>query len=568
MFPIFAACDQRALSSRWPQDAVCLGYRHRLFNRDNYSANQMDAPETQSPMVAVNVAAAPTVNSEHIDWRHGPELPRQFPMTMPQLIADCVKHFAAVSVLIEGEKTATWRDLDEWSARLAAAWATQLPVGSRCAILVGNGLPHLIAELACWRLGAIAAPVFLGFSPERISDIVRHLSPSLIVIDDSTLRTALDIRVPHYTSSEVWSLSNCGSIGSDREISASDPCLIQFTSGSTGLPRGVVLTHGNLTSQQAAFAQHWPEVGPGDRIAGYLPWHHSFGGLAERLWSLSRGVTMTIVPGGGRDRAQLLQTVRRVNPTIFMSVPKIHAVMTKENVFSAGALRWAFTAGAPLPLDIHRWYSERGIPLCEGWGLTETSPSCTLTKPSTSTSGVVGWPIAGVSVGIRQSDHHIVVRGPNVMAGYFRQPTPSINNGILDSGDLGQWSEFGLQLTGRADHQLKIGNGEKVNAAALEEALHRCPGIRHAIVAAEPELLALIELEDNYPLNTAERAVAQVNAQQKIPYFCLTEAYVLKQPMSIENTMLTASLKISRGQVIEAYRRWIIDRGARFERVL
>jgi long-subunit acyl-CoA synthetase (AMP-forming) len=334
------------------------------------------------------------------------------------------------------------------------------------------------------------------------------------------------------------------------------PCLIQFTSGSTDVPRGVLLTHGNLASQQAAFAVHWPEVGPGDRIAAYLPWHHSFGGLAERLWALCRGVTMTIVPGGGRDRALLVQTMRSVDPTIFMSVPKIHALMAEENLFRAKSLRWAFTAGAPLPAQLHQWYAEREIPICEGWGLTETSPSCTLTKPGISFPGIVGWPIAGVSVGIRHSDHHIVVRGPNVMAGYYRRESPCLQQGILDSGDLGQWEANGLRLRGRADHHLKIGNGEKVCAAALEAALHQCIGVRHVLVAAEPELVAIIELDDGVPDEAAITAIASVNMQQEIPYFRISEIYRLMQPMSIDNHQLTASMKVSRNQVLQVFRNW------------
>jgi long-subunit acyl-CoA synthetase (AMP-forming) len=386
------------------------------------------------------------------------------------------------------------------------------------------------------------------------------------MVDDQELCSKLDVTVPKQSSTELWLATQRQISGGDRQISPNDACLIQFTSGSTGMPRGVVLTHRNLASQQAAFALHWPEVGPGDRLAGYLPWHHSFGGLAERLWALCRGVTMTLVPGGGRDRNLLVHTIRQVNPTLFMSVPKIHAVMAKENVFSKGALRWAFTAGAPLPTELHHWYEERGIPMCEGWGLTETSPSCTLTKPGHSIPGVVGWPIAGVSVGVRQSDQHIMVRGPNVMAGYLHQASPCLRNGILDSGDLGFWGLSGLQLRGRADHQLKIGNGEKVCAASLETALHQCSGIRHALVSAEPELVAIIELEEGFSRQSAAQAVNHVNAQQTIPYFRIGETLVLTQPMNIENTMLTASLKVSRGQVLLAYRRWQSEGGLLFER--
>jgi long-subunit acyl-CoA synthetase (AMP-forming) len=502
-----------------------------------------------------------------IDWRSGPPLPNLRPTTVPELIVDCLRRFPTAPVVSDGNRTATWSDLNAWSAQVAAAWSAHLPVGGRCAILVGNGLVHLVAELACWRLGAVAVPVFLGFGAQRIAELLMRVEPQVAVVDDPQIAHAVPVNVVKQSSDDLWSASSGQHQSKDRAVKSDDPCVIQFTSGSTGVPRGVILTHDNLASQQAAFGLHWPEIGPGDRLAAYLPWHHSFGGLAERLWSLCRGAHLTVVPGGGRDRQRLITTIREVAPTVFFSVPKIHALAAAENLFvRGGSLRWAFTAGAPMPDDLRQWYAQRDIPICEGWGLTETSPSCTLTSPGIGREGVVGWPIAGVTVGVRQSDGRILVRGPNVMAGYFRQPTPTLCDGVLDTGDIGAWSEDGLRLRGRADHQLKLGNGEKVCAAALEAALHTHPAILHAVVAAEPELIAVIEAQTGHASPEIWAAIDAVNAEQTVPYQRITALYIMHQHMSVENSMLTASLKVSRGQVLAAFRRWRCDGGPAFVR--
>jgi long-subunit acyl-CoA synthetase (AMP-forming) len=523
-------------------------------------------------MTMLPAPSAPTVSiavhDPHVDWREGPPLPSRRAHTACELIAESRSRFGDCIVLRDGGLDVSWNDLDAWSARLASAWAGYLPRGERCAVLLPNGLAHLLCELACWRLGAIAAPIFTGFGSERIAALLERLAAQVVVVADA--RQAPRATTAHVSdAAAVLAIARgAGPRNADRAVTGDDPCLIQFTSGSSGLPRGVVLTHDNLASQQAAFALHWPEVGPGDRLAAYLPWHHSFGGLAERWWSLCRGADLTVVPGGGRDRAMLMATVRAVRPTVFLSVPKIHALCAEERLLDPRVLRFVFTAGAPLPGDLRRWYADAGIALCEGWGLTETSPSCTLTRPGCGRDGIVGWPIAGVAVGVRRADGRLLVRGPNVMPGYFRQPSTTLVDGVLDTGDLGAWESDGLRLRGRADHQLKLGNGEKVCAAALEAHLvAELPALRHVVIAAEPDLMAIIDCAEHTSVDQVHAAVAAVNARQPVPYQRIVAVYRTARRLCVEDGNLTASLKVARGAVLDAWRRWHDEGGEAFERV-
>ncbi|MBA2481629.1 MAG: AMP-binding protein [Planctomycetes bacterium] len=501
--------------------------------------------------------------SPSIAWISGAALPADRPSTLGELFSRCVARLGSTTVLVDGELGLSWQDLDLWSGRIAAALADRVAPGERIAILAPNGAAHLLVELAAWRLAAVAAPIFTGFGQQRLRALVAELDPRVVVVADPAHAACAPPGAEIISTARVLEWARSSVRGIDRPASARTPCLIQFTSGSTGAPRGVVLCHDNLASQQAAFAQLWPEIGAGDRLASYLPWHHSFGALAERLWALCRGATITVVPGGGRDRQRFVDTVRAVRPTVFMSVPKMHAVALGEHALDARALRWAFTAGAPLPEELFAAYQRLGAPVYEGWGLTETSPSATITPPgSRHHPGVVGVPIPGVEVGVEADTGRILVRGPNVMLGYHRREAPTLVDGGLDSGDLGRWSDHGLVLTGRADQVLKLGNGEKVAAAEIEAALLAHPSVHHAVVAADGELIALLDAHAGHRMSALADAVRAANAAEPVPYRRIARAYALSRPCTIENGQLTASMKVARGAVLSMWSRWTSEGGA------
>ncbi len=503
-----------------------------------------------------------------VDWRAGAPLPADRATTIPELVARCVAAHGDATVLLDEGRRCSWRDLDAWSSRLASALAEHLPAGERLAILAPNGAAHLVVELAAWRLGAIAAPVFTGFGDARLRELMSELAPRAALVADAAHVRLLPAGCLAFAPERLWELATRpatqSATAADRPVAADTACLILYTSGtsgSSGTPRGVVLSHDNVASQQAAFAMLWPEVGVGDRLASYLPWHHSFGSLAERLWALCRGATVTLVPGGGRDRQRFIDTMRAVRPTVFMSVPKIHALVIAEEVLDRSCLKWAFTAAAPLPEALFSWYAAAHVPVYEGWGLTECSPSAVITPPgSRHEPGVVGQPIPGVDVGVERGTGRILVRGPNVMLGYFKRESPCLARdgvrSVLDSGDLGAWTDAGLKLSGRADHVLKLANGEKASAAEIEAILHAHLAVHHAVVAVDGELIALIEPRHGHAGVEAVDAVRAYNAVQAEPFLRIARVHLVAEPWTIENGHITASMKVARGRVLQSWRSW------------
>ena len=425
--------------------------------------------------------------------------------------------------------------------------------GNRVAFISANGYHRLVSEMAVMGTGMVAVPVFAGYASELTSDLIGFADVGLLVTDNlekiATLRAeCLPARIVAMTGNSnaadqelLDKLSGLGvasvtfmddllagdvkpAVASEdtadlerrmRSVDSDRLAMIMFTSGTSSFPKGVQLSHRNLMSQQKALEILWkPEAGM--RFLCYLPWHHSFGGLFERLFALHSGGCLAIDDSGGKDAARLLQNFGEVKPNVYFSVPKVYQeIVTKilaepelGDSFFHDDLKFVFTAAAPLPISTSEIFRNKGVPVVEGWGLTETSPCCTLTELSLErTPGVVGFPIPGVEI-MLGAENEILVKGPNVMRGYFKQPEMTagvFSDGWFRTGDVGDITIEGVKIISRIDRMFKLDNGEKIFPARIEDRIAgRCKFIKYAYVFGSGQKHPSLLTFPNYELMSAD----------------------------------------------------------------
>jgi len=534
------------------------------------------------------------------------------PETIGQLLVRNVAQFGNRPMFREKRaeriRNVTWNEfLLEVAAFARFLTSVGVVEGDRIAMFSPNRGEMLVAEFAAMSLGAIHVPIFPGYPPDHARALAEHASPTvLIVVDGSQLervgvppsvralvslepieeatvdRVLAGRAVPHASFSAV--LRQCAVNAGHPELGdflaaaagrdPRAPCLMLYTSGTSGLNKGVLLSHDNLLSQQRALSAIW-SITSEDRFLSYLPWHHSFGGNFEKYAALYHGALLVIDDSQGKHFDLLLRNWREVRPTVYFSVPKVfqqlvsHAEthpLDADRIFHP-ELRFLFTAAAPLPATLSEFFAVRGIPVREGWGLTETSPCCTVTDPAEprSVPGMVGYPIPGVTLAFA-GDGEILVQGPNVMPGYFADPEATAlalpGDGWFHTGDLGEPMGAGLRLVTRKDRVFKMLNAEKVIPTELENRLAGMnPYIRHVIVAgAGRDYLAALIFPDFFRIEQefgSDRAAADrtVKASLRETILCFNREHpvkyerfqafaVISKELSVEDQELTPSLKV------------------------
>ncbi len=284
-------------------------------------------------------------------------------------------------------------------------------------------------------------------------------------------------------------------------VNADDVAVLMYTSGTSGLPKGVMLTYGNLQSDVDASIEH-AGLQTKHKFLGVIPLFHAFGMTAMMLAPIQLG--STIVYMARFSAVGAVKAIREHGISILFGVPSMYAAMAHLKSASAedfSSLYATISGGEPLPTALRDGFAQRfGQTLYEGYGLTETSPVVALNTPQANQPGSVGKPLPGVQVkivddeGKRAPAHQsgeVWLKGPMIMKGYFNLPKETsealTGDGYFKTGDLGRVDEAGfLHITGRKK-ELIIVAGEKAVPREIEDLLLKHPGIREAAVVGKKD---------------------------------------------------------------------------------
>ncbi|MCC6815276.1 MAG: AMP-binding protein [Saprospiraceae bacterium] len=499
-----------------------------------------------------------------------------------------------------------WKDFYKDIQNIASNLKNQgFKEGDKMIIFSPNKLEMLELELAVMSMKGIVVPLFAYFHQETAELLIKHSGANFAAIDNEiqwnrikylnlelviSFNPSIEMARNTLPFVELLKSSANDSASLTIEIDSDFICLNMYTSGTMGTPKCVQLSHRNILSQQAALIKMW-NIDHTDRFLSYLPWHHSFGGIFELFTALSNGAEMILESSYGKDPTVIMQHWKNKKPTLFFSVPKVYQALYElakksketEEIFFHSNLKFIFTAAASLPQTLSDEFERRNIPVIEGWGLTETSPCCTLTDPSKKRKpGVVGFPIPGVQIAFAP-DGEILVKGPNVMKAYYNNAEANrgifTEDGWFRTGDIGEYTENGLKLITRKDRIFKLSNGEKVIPSDLEKLIEvQCPYVLHALIAGEGEEYPVALLFPNKKLlddpdyfvtlddgcfcprsleelsRCLKGCLHDANCSIGQKFSKIQSAVIIDDELSFDNGTLTSSMKASPKNILQVYK--------------
>ena len=549
-------------------------------------------------------------------------------------------------------KQATWREVGELVVRMRAGLKRDgFSAGERIAIMLKNSINWVVVDQGAYAQGMVPVPLFVDDRPDNVAFILADAQVKVIVIDGeehwkrlktvreqlTTLTLILSVKPvndpdePRLKTIGDWlpPLSSIDAASHERvPTTGSDLATIVYTSGTTGKPKGVMLSHRNmLANVQSGLSAY--EVYPQDVFLSFLPLSHMFERTCDYYLNIVSGASVVF----SRSVPQLAEDFRTVQPTIIFSVPRIYerflaaineqlakssslkrklfdfAVETGWEKFEhaqgrgpwqpafllwpllhkfvaekllqrlGGKLRFAISGGAALSPAVAKVFVGLGLPICQGYGLSEASPLLTVNLLDDNDPTTIGRAVPGVSLRVADNGG-LEARGPNIMLGYWNnaEATRAVlsDDGWLTTGDQVLIDARGfVHITGRLKDIIVMGNGEKIPPVDMELAIQLDALFEQVLVCGEgkPFLAALVVLNDEVWARTAaanglapqmssdvdnkaEKFLLQRIAVQikGFPgYAQVRKITVAAEKWTIDNGLMTPTLKLKRARIFEKY---------------
>jgi fatty-acyl-CoA synthase len=401
-----------------------------------------------------------------------------------------------------GGRHVTYRELDASSEWLAAdLLAGGLRRGDRVATLTGNSPEHVAVLFACAKAGFVLVPLSWRLSPAELAYQLDDCEPAVLLVEDEYAELA-DPALASASVGPERRRIEAGPVGAtpvDAQVADDDPLFLIYTSGTTGKPKGALLTHANCFWTNLGFDLATGISGE-DVALQVLPQFHCGGWNVQPLLTWWKGGT--VVLERSFDPARCLALIAEKRVTTIMGVPAIYLFMAQEPDFEQAdlsSLRLAVVGGAPMPEALLETWHARGVDIVQGYGLTEAAPNV-LSLPAEDAvrkQGFAGKPYPYVEVALRDpesgrlldgpAEGELVVRGPNVFAGYWRNPeatAAATADGWLLTGDVAERDDEGYYRICARLKDMYISGGENVYPAEVESVLHEHPAVADAAVLA------------------------------------------------------------------------------------
>ncbi len=571
-------------------------------------------------------------------------------LTLPQLFQSRVKQSPDKTAYTEYDThknewvSKTWSEMGKDVQSWMQAFATEgLKPGDTVAIRHSNSIKWVLFDQAAMALGLVVVPLYAEDRPDNVAYMLGHAEVKLMFLESTDQWISMKEHyddLPLLKRIVIEDVGESGSIEENDRVIMLDKWLktgedgsiekvaietgqlatIVYTSGTTGRPKGVMLSHKNIVSNvRSGLARI--AVYPTDKCLSFLPLSHAL----ER----SIGYYLTMAAGAhvvyNRSVPELAEDLVIHKPTILISVPrifervygKINAQLEagsnlKKKLFNAtvktgwdrfqyqqgrgqwragfllwpildklvaskvrnkmgGNMRFAISGGAPLPASVSKVFIGLGINIVQGYGLTESSPVISCSALESNYPASIGYPLTGIEVSIGDNKE-LLARGDNIMLGYLKNEeataeTITAEDGWLQTGDQAEVRDGALYIIGRIKEIIVLSNGEKVPPADMESAIAEDPLFEQIIVLGEqkPYLSAIVvlneELREGIDVADTDALLARIAAKLKAfpGYAQVREMTIATEPWTVENGLITPTLKIKRNNIMDKYEQQIAE---------